>query len=158
MLTICLIIPPSIFLLDERVFMTLGHSQSRGRARAIWHHRGNARLVRRRELRRGDPQSRRRVSAKIFGLTATTPQMLAVGRIQQVLRATRPDARLILGGPHVTLVHAAAKKEHARRDPGRAARALAQLSGLFDVLVAGDGEVAIFRALEDDAPPAHRRR
>ncbi|HEX6163089.1 MAG TPA: radical SAM protein, partial [Vicinamibacterales bacterium] len=64
-----------------------------------------------------------------------------------------PDARLILGGPHVTLVNAAAKKERARRAPGRAMRALEQLSGRFDVLVAGDGEVAIFRALEDDAPP-----
>jgi radical SAM superfamily enzyme YgiQ (UPF0313 family) len=153
MLSVCLIIPPSLFLLDERVFMTLGilkiaavleHagitvelldlSGVANYLEAIWSHVAAS-------------------EAKIFGLTATTPQMLAVGRIQEVLRAARPDAKLILGGPHVTLVHAAAKKEHARRNPGRASRALAQLSGRFDVLVAGDGEVAIFRALEDGTPP-----
>ncbi len=67
--------------------------------------------------------------ATIFGVTATTPQMLAVGRIQQVLRATRPDARLILGGPHVTLVQRGGEKgTRAAATPGRAARALAQLS------------------------------
>src|SRR5688572_12684736 len=134
MLTVCLIIPPSLFLLDERVFMTLGIlkiaavleqagiavelldlSGVANYLEALWSHAAAS-------------------EAKIFGLTATTPQMLAVGRIQEVLRAARPDARLILGGPHVTLVHAAARKEQARREPGRATRALAQLSDRFDVL------------------------
>jgi radical SAM superfamily enzyme YgiQ (UPF0313 family) len=152
MLALCLIIPPSIFLLDERVFMTLGILkvaavlEQAGITLEMLDLSGVENYL---EAIRSYAAAS---SAKIFGLTATTPQMLAVGRIQEVLRATRPDARLILGGPHVTLVHAAAKKEEARRDPGRAVRALAQLSGLFDVLVAGDGEAAIFRALEDDAP------
>ena len=153
MLTICLIIPPSIFLLDERVFMTLGILKV---AAALEQFGITVEMLDLSGVANYEEAIRSYAAgsvAKIFGLTATTPQMLAVGRIQQVLRATRPDARLILGGPHVTLVHAAAKKEHARRNPGRAARALAQLSGLFDVLVAGDGEAAIFRALEDDAPP-----
>ncbi len=152
MLTICLIVPPSIFLLDERVFMTLGILK----VAAMLEQFGIAvEMLDLSGVANYEEAIRSYASmsvAKIFGLTATTPQMLAVGRIQEVLRATRPDARLILGGPHVTLVNAAAKKEHARRDPGRATRALTQLSGLFDVLVAGDGEVAIFRALEDDAP------
>lgn len=152
LLTVCLIIPPSLFLLDERVFMTLGIlkvasvleqsgigvelldlSGVANYLEAMWSHAAAT-------------------EAKIFGMTATTPQMLAVGKIQEVLRAARPDARLILGGPHVTLVQAAARKEHARGAPGRASRALSQLSERFDVLVAGDGEVAIFRALEADAP------
>jgi anaerobic magnesium-protoporphyrin IX monomethyl ester cyclase len=152
MLTVCLIVPPSIFLLDERVFMTLGILK----VAAMLEQFGiTVEMLDLSGVANYEDAIRSYASmsvAKIFGLTATTPQMLAVGRIQEVLRATRPDARLILGGPHVTLVNAAAKKEHARRDPGRATRALAQLSGLFDVLVAGDGEVAIFRALEDDAP------
>jgi radical SAM superfamily enzyme YgiQ (UPF0313 family) len=151
--TVCLIIPPSLFLLDERVFMTLGilkvaaMLEQFGIAVEMLDLSGVANY----EEAMGSYAATS--AAKIFGLTATTPQMVAVGRIQQVLRATRPDARLILGGPHVTLVHAAAKKEHARRDPGRATRTLAEMSGLFDVLVAGDGELAIFRALEEDAPP-----
>jgi radical SAM superfamily enzyme YgiQ (UPF0313 family) len=152
MLTVCLIVPPSLFLLDERVFMTLGILkiaavlEQFGITVEMLDLSGVANYLE--ALRSHAAVS----EAKIFGLTATTPQMLAVGRIQEVLRATRPDAKLILGGPHVTLVHAAAKKERARRDPGRASRALEQLSDRFDVLVAGDGEVAIFRALEDDAP------
>lgn len=153
MLTVCLIIPPSLFLLDERVFMTLGILkiaavlEQSGITVEMLDLSGVANYLEAIHSHAAASE------AKIFGLTATTPQMLAVGRIQEVLRATRPDAKLILGGPHVTLVHAAAKKEQARRDPGRASRALAQLSDRFDVLVAGDGEVAIFRALEDDAPP-----
>ena len=152
MLTICLIIPPSIFLLDERVFMTLGILK----VAAMLEQAGiTVEMLDLSGVANYEEAIRSYAAgsaAQVFGLTATTPQMLAVGRIREVLHATRPDAKLILGGPHVTLVNAAAKKEHARHNPGRAARALAQLSGLFDVLVAGDGEVAIFRALEADAP------
>ena len=151
--TVCLITPPSIFLLDERVFMTLGILK----IAAVLERSGiTVEMVDLSGVENYEDAIRSHAAAsdaKIFGLTGTTPQMLAVGRIQKVLHATRPDARLILGGPHVTLVHAAAKKEQARGNPGRATRALSQLSGLFDVLVAGDGEVAIFRALEADAPP-----
>ena len=153
MVTVCLIIPPSLFLLDERVFMTLGIL----RIAAVLEQFGiTVEMLDLSGIANYLEALRSHVvasEAKIFGLTATTPQMLAVSRIQEVLRATRPDAKLILGGPHVTLAHAAAKKEQARSAPGRASRALAQLSDRFDVLVAGDGEVAIFRALEDDAPP-----
>ena len=152
MLTVCLIIPPSIFLLDDRVFMTLGIL----RVAAVLEQTGiTVEMLDLSGVANYEEAIRSYAAAsvtKIFGLTATTPQMLPVGRIQHVLRATRPDAKLILGGPHVTLVQAAAKKEQARGAPGRATRALTQLSSLFDVLVAGDGEVAIFRALEDDAP------
>jgi radical SAM superfamily enzyme YgiQ (UPF0313 family) len=152
-LAVCLIIPPSVFLLDERVFMTLGILK----VAAVLEQFGiTVELLDLSGVANYEEAIRGYASvstARIFGLTATTPQMLAVGKIQEILRATRPDAKLILGGPHVTLVHAAAKKEQARRDPGRATRALAQLSGRFDVLVAGDGETAIFRALEEDAPP-----
>src|SRR5687768_11548040 len=153
MLTICLVIPPSLFLLDERVFMTLGILKV---AAALEQFGITVEMLDLSGVANYEEAIRTYAAgsvAKIFGLTATTPQMVAVGRIQQVLRATRPDARLILGGPHVTLGQAAAKKEHARCDPGRATRALTELSGMFDVLVAGDGEVAIFRALEDDPPP-----
>jgi radical SAM superfamily enzyme YgiQ (UPF0313 family) len=152
MLRICLIIPPSIFLLDERVFMTLGilkvaaMLEQSGIAVEMIDLSGVANYE---EAIRSYAATS---AVKVFGLTATTPQLMAVGRIQEVLRATRPDAKLILGGPHVTLVHAAAKKEQARRAPGRAVRALEQLSERFDVLVAGDGELAIIRALEHDAP------
>jgi radical SAM superfamily enzyme YgiQ (UPF0313 family) len=79
--------------------------------------------------------------------------MPAVAKTAAALRAERPDARLVLGGPHATLVAAAAKGERARGVDGRATTALAQLHRMFDVLVTGDGEDAIFLAL-GDAPPA----
>jgi len=82
-----------------------------------------------------------------FGITATTPQMPAVMKIATAIRATRPDVRIILGGPHVTLVNAALKRERKIGAQGRATRAFAKLLEAFDVLVCGDGEDAIFAAI-----------
>ena len=90
--------------------------------------------------------------SRLFCLTATTPQMPAVTNICRTLREVAPQARLILGGPHVTLVNAAAKQEVANGRPGRAFRALAALQRDFDTLVAGDGEEAIFIALANRVP------
>ncbi|HET9783353.1 MAG TPA: radical SAM protein, partial [Terriglobales bacterium] len=90
--------------------------------------------------------------ATAFGLTATTPQMPAAMRLAEIIRGARPDARLILGGPHATLVHAAARLEARRGRQGRGLAAEARLLAGFDVIVAGDGERAIFAALEPDAP------
>src|SRR6185503_10024791 len=62
--------------------------------------------------------------AKIFGITSTTPQMPASAKIARAIHEVAPDARLILGGPHVTLVHSAFKKEQADKINGRATHAL----------------------------------
>ena len=60
---------------------------------------------------------------------------------------------MILGGPHVTLVYSAKKLEAKRgSSDGRGHRSAAQLERVFDVLCSGDGELAIFEALRDDAP------
>lgn len=90
--------------------------------------------------------------ATTFGITATTPQLPAVMKIVATLREVRPDARLILGGPHVTLVHAALRREKKLGIDGRASRAFRKLADLFDVLVCGDGDDAIFEAIKPDAP------
>lgn len=90
---------------------------------------------------------------RTFGLTATTPQIPSAGKIRAVLRAHIPEARIILGGPHTTLVHSAHKNESKRGVIGRATGALQQLQLQYDVLVAGDGELAIFDALQDSPPP-----
>lgn len=148
---ICLIIPPSAFLLDERVFMPLGILRVAAVLEAAGHRvemldlSGIENFP---EVARWHAQSSR---ARIFGLTATTPQMPAAVKIAAAIRAARPDARLLLGGPHVTLVNAACKGERQRRTSGRAAAAMRRLSELFDVLVAGDGEIAIFTAIAPGA-------
>lgn len=150
--SICLIIPPSIFLLDERVFMSLGIL----RIAAVLENAGYSVDV----LDLSGVENYEEVvrdyatttSIRIFGLTATTPQIPAAGKVQAVVRAHLPHARIILGGPHTTLVHSAAKKESKRGTMGRATEALQQLQQLYDVLVAGDGELAIFEALGEHPP------
>ena len=74
-------------------------------------------------------------------------------QIAATIRRLRPDLKLILGGPHVTLVYSAKKLEKKRGVVnGRGHRSAAQLEAAFDVLCSGDGELAIFEALKDDAP------
>jgi len=149
---VCLTTPPSIFLLDERVFMTLGILK----VAAVLEQAGvevemldlsgveNYEEVVRDHVRKGN--------VTCYGLTATTPQMPAATKIYRAIRALNPAARIILGGPHVTLIHAAYKFEQKRGVSGRATTAYRLLEDMFDVLVVGDGEMAVFEAL-GDAPP-----
>lgn len=150
--TVCLITPPSIFLLDERVFLTLGIL----RVAACLEEAGHAvemldlSGIEGFEIAAADHAAR--TGAGTFGITATTPQLPAATKIVQAIRKVRPDARIILGGPHITLVNAALKREKKLGLNGRATRAMEKLLELFDVLVAGDGEDAIFFAIQPDAP------
>ena len=150
---ICLVIPPSVFLLDERVFTHLGIL----RVAAVLEQAGHeVEMLDLSGVENYETVVRVHAAAtptKLFGLTSTTPQMPAASRVAKVIRETRPDARVVLGGPHITLVHAALKKERRRGVEGRAGAAFRTLAGLFDILVAGDGEQAILLALHD-SPPA----
>lgn len=149
---VCLIIPPSPFLLDERVFMSLGilkvaaSVEARGGYVEVLDLSGYANFT------AAVADHAQRTSVRHFGITATTPQLPAAVDIAEAIRAARPDARLILGGPHVTLTHAALKRDQRRGISGRAGRAFATLEQRFDVLVAGDGEETIFLACAADAP------
>lgn len=150
--SVCLITPPSAFLLDERVFVSLGILKV---AAALEARDYEVNLL---DLSGVEnftaPLKEYLVSCRdeAIGITATTPQLPAVMQILAVIRAARPDLRVILGGPHVTLVHSAWKLERKRGATGRGARALEQLEAAFDVLVSGDGEIAIFEALQPNAP------
>lgn len=149
---ICLIIPPSIFLLDERVFMTLGILK----IAAVLEQAGiEVEMLDLSGVENYEEVVRDHVrssSASCFGLSATTPQMPAATKVYRVIRSIRPDGRIILGGPHVTLTYAAHKYERKRGIKGRAATAYRQLEEMFDVLVTGDGELAVFEALKDEPP------
>ncbi|HEY3196770.1 MAG TPA: radical SAM protein [Nitrospirales bacterium] len=149
---ICLITPPSIFLLDERVFMTLGILK----VAAVLEQAGiEVEMLDLSGVENYEEVVRDYASARptpCYGLTATTPQMPAATKIYRMIRATRPEARIILGGPHVTLIHAAYKYEQKRGHDGRATTAYRVLEGMFDVMVVGDGELAVFEALEPTAP------
>ena len=148
----CLIIPPSPFLLDERVFPFLGIlkvAAALERAKypvEVLDLSGYANYldVVRDHLTTSD--------ATHFGITATTPQLPAAVQVARVLRERRPQGRIILGGTHATLVVASYKSDTKRGRVGRAHRAMHRLTDTFDVIVAGDGEVAIFEALKPGAP------
>ena len=149
---ICFIVPPSVFLLDERVFMSLGILkvaavlESSNYRVEILDLAGveNFEEVVRDYLVSSD--------ISIFGITATTPQMPAVTKVVDVIKKTRPLAKIILGGPHATLINAARKNEQARGIDGRATKSFQDLKEVFDVIVSGDGEEAISEALKPGAP------
>ncbi len=145
---VCLVIPPSIFLLDERVFPSLGilkvasSLESAGVPVEVLDLSGisNYEDVVKTHVLSTD--------ARVFGLTATTPQIPATKKILNAIRFVRPDISVILGGPHPTLVAAALKGERKRDiSCGRASAAFDQMLADYDVVVAGDGENAIFEAL-----------
>ncbi|MDP6052349.1 MAG: radical SAM protein [Candidatus Latescibacteria bacterium] len=148
---ICLIISPSIFLLDERVFVSLGIL----RIAAVLENQGyDVEVVDLSGIENYQEAMRAHVrssSAKIFGLTSTTPQLPAAVEVSQSIRSVNPDAKVILGGPHITLVNAACKREQTLGIAGRAGQAMRRLEDCFDVLVAGDGEEAIFEAINPDS-------
>ena len=153
MASICLITPPSPFLLDERVFMALGILRVAAALEAAGHRVEMLDLSGVENFVEAAKEHARASKASLFGLTATTPQMPAAFKISQGIKDVRPDARLILGGPHITLVNAAVKGERTRGTHGRAHAAFEKLSRHYDTLVAGDGEDAIFEAIKPGAPP-----
>lgn len=135
MTRICLITPPSPFLLDQRVFPSLGILK----VAAVLEQSGvqvdhlDLTGVSNYEEAAREYQG----NADVYAFTATTPQLPAAIRIRRAI-----GGRSVLGGPHATLVHAAAKRGNSR-----AKLALEGLLEEFGTVVAGDGEKAIFTAL-----------
>jgi radical SAM superfamily enzyme YgiQ (UPF0313 family) len=152
--SITLIIPPSPFLLDERVFVNLGILriagvlETHGYCVSILDLSGITNFEEAVLAHLDDSAD------AIFGISATTPQLPATFAIGRTIRRHRPEAKLILGGPHVTLTFAAVKLERklGRSTFGRASRAAQKLEDMFDVLCAGDGELAVLRAIRPDSP------
>ena len=151
--SVCLITPPSAFLLDERVFVSLGILKVAASLEAQ-NYRVNFLDLSGVENFLAPLEDYLTVCQDAaVGITTTTPQLPSVMRIAETVRRLRPDLKLILGGPHVTLVYSAKKLEAKRGIAnGRGHRSAAQLEAAFDVLCSGDGELAIFEALKDDAP------
>lgn len=149
---VCLIVTPSVFLLDERVFMSLGILK----VAAVLENKGipveMVDLSGVANYEEAIAVHAKSSEATRFGITATTPQMPAAIKIAKTIRRVRRDARIILGGPHVTLANAACKSEKKQGITSRASRAMKVLEDNFDVLVAGDGEEAVFLALHEEAP------
>ncbi len=148
--SVCLIIPPSTFLADERVFPFLGplkvaaELKNNGNPVEILDLSGCQNFI---EIA---SEHARSSDAAVYGLTATTPQIPAAAVIVQALRETDPTKKLILGGPHATLTHAGMIQDMKKGRVGRGTVAFQQLKDLFDTVVVGDGEMSIFPAIDRD--------
>ncbi len=149
---VCIVIPPSPFLLDERVFPFLGPLKvAASLERAGW----GVEVLDLSGIKNFLEAIEDHVhssNAVYWGITATTPQFPAAVQIAVMLRRVRPGARIIIGGTHASLTVAAHKYEMKCGRVGRAHRSYAQLVEYFDTIVAGDGEEAIFAACSKDAP------
>lgn len=145
---ICLITPPSPFLLDERVFMHIGILkvaavlEAQGYKIDFLDLAGVSNLDGVMEAYTEDNPE-----VTVFGLTATTPQVPFAFQISKLIRKLVPNSKIILGGTHPSLMHSAMKSEETA---GRATDDVTTLLQHFDVIVCGDGEKAIFEALETD--------
>jgi anaerobic magnesium-protoporphyrin IX monomethyl ester cyclase len=131
---VTLITPPSDFLLDQRVFVSLGILKVGASLRAAGVDVDHLDLT---GVSNYLDVVRDYKDDAIFAITATTPQMPAAVKI-----ARECNGLTILGGPHVTLLNAARKLGNFR-----ALTTLSQLSEEFTCLVCGDGELAIFDAM-----------
>ena len=140
-----LIIPPSPFLLDEKVFMSLGILK----IAAVLESYHDVNII---DLS-GDKDYINTIKQYVnedalFGITTTTPQLPNVVEINRVLK--QYNKRVILGGPHVTLINSAYKNEKNKNVIGRATKSMNQLKNEFDTLVCGDGELAVFKAINGE--------
>ena len=133
---ICLVTPPSGFLLDQRVFVSLGILKIGAVLEQAGWEVDHLDLT---GVANYEEAAADYKGCELFAITATTPQIPAAVRIRKVLKG-----KTILGGPHPTLVHAAVKRGNQR-----ALTALDFLLTNFDTVVAGDGEKAIFRAVQE---------
>lgn len=149
---VCLVIPPSGFLLDERVFPSLGvlrvaaALEDRGVVVDLVDLSGIA------NYEETLASYLKGCDVPVVGFTSTTPQMPATVRLIEVARQHAPAARVVVGGPHITLVASAAAGERRAGRSDRGQLALQELQRISDVLVAGDGEQAMFVAMGPDAP------
>lgn len=133
--------------MDERVFMNLGLLKV---AAVLEHKRYSVEVLDLSGIKNFEQvayEHAQATDAAVFGITSTTPQLPACVKVRHALYSARPDARTILGGPHITLVNAALKRERKLGFVARAHRHFQQASDLFTVLVAGDGETTIEEAL-----------
>lgn len=142
-MTILFVIPPSPFLLDERVFMSLGVLRVAAYARMIGYQVSVLDLSGCKDLEKtfSDCISKLDPAKTVVAVTATTPQLPAAAKV--LLAARAQDFYTILGGPHVTLTVSA-----ANRGVKRANSHLQELRVIASVLVSGDGELAIDEAVK----------
>jgi anaerobic magnesium-protoporphyrin IX monomethyl ester cyclase len=141
---VLLVIPPSPFLLDEKVFPPLGILRVASSLQKSGH------TVKILDLTGCKNYTQKIVICveeffpDVIGLTSTTPQLPGAASISRILRERFPKIRQIFGGAHATLVYASLKKNEIR-----AKKNWNIIEDLFDTIVVGDGEYSILEAIKE---------
>jgi anaerobic magnesium-protoporphyrin IX monomethyl ester cyclase len=146
--TVTFVTCPSPFLMDEKIFCALGILKVAAAAEQLGYPVEHLDLCGISNFEDAMADYCANTDAHFFALTATTPQFPAALKICDVIRRISPEKKIIIGGPHPTLVFAALKKNKT----SRSLRAARQLTEHFDCVVCGDGEDAIDVALTTDLP------
>lgn len=147
---VTIVIPPSPFLADERVFPFLGplkvaaELSKNGNQTNVLDLSGYSNYL---DIVR---QYANENQDAVYGITATTPQIPTAASITQAIKDVSSQSTVILGGPHATLTHAAFTEDAKTGRKGRGTHAFMQLTNLFDRIVSGDGEESIFYAIDPD--------
>lgn len=147
------IIPPSPFLADERVFPFLGvlkvasNMEKEGYKVDVVDLSGVGNY---KEVVDAYMQGKGK-EVKTFGITATTPQFPHAVKINETIKENNPDAKVIFGGAHATMVGSARRLDQKKGVEHRGTRAFNQMVDTFDTSVVGDGEEAIFEAIKGEA-------
>ena len=148
---ICLITPPSPFLLDERVFLHIGILKI---AAVLENKNYKVDFIDLSGVNNYLEVVQNYISinsdVEVIGITATTPQIPNAVKVSKAIKKIDSTKKVILGGPHATLMNTASKREKKRglELGNRATEDVNSLLNVFDVLVCGDGERAIFEALK----------
>lgn len=150
---VLLAIPPSPFLLDERVFVSLGVLRVASSLEAGGVSVGLLDLSGVSNFTEALISSLKDSAYDWVGLTCTTPQLPSAVKLAVKIRELHPDLKIVLGGPHVTLTYSALKVEKKTgQENGRAAKSAAHLETYFDHLVSGDGEIICFELFTEGCP------
>lgn len=143
-----LIIPPSPFLADERVFPSLGILKVASSLELKGH---EVDVVDLSGVANYDDVVTTYMSApnraRVIGITATTPQFPQAVRVAEVIKTNDQDTKIVFGGAHATMVGSAYQLDQRKGVRHRGTQAFEQMVDLFDVSVVGDGEEAIFEAI-----------
>ena len=128
---ICLINPPSPFLLDQLVFPPLGVLQVAA-ALEKEQHEVSVLDLGGHENYKDVMRDTARLKWDVYGITTTTPQFPMAVDILYVIREEDPGKRVLIGGPHPTV--------------------MPESCSMFDSIIQGDGEDAVLTAIQPGSP------
>ena len=138
-----LIIPPSKFLIDEKVFPFLGILKV---GESLKRNNIGVSCIDLSGIDKWQDVIKKSLdNVDVVGITSTTPQIPEVVKIGIYIKKNFPKIKIIIGGSHVTMVYSSIKN-----GSNRCIESFEYLKSLFDKIVIGYGELAIIEAIDEN--------